>query len=703
VNIDSLNPPQRAAVLHEQGPLLVLAGAGSGKTRVVTMRIARLLFEGVPARSILAVTFTNKAAKEMKARVLDLVGKERARGIVISTFHSLCARLLRRDALRIELSPGFSILDTSDQLAQLARVAKEVGVSLDEVKPRMVLGRIGLFKNKGWLPEDMQPHGDIISQLAVRLYGPYARHLRGLSAVDFDDLLLLTRELLQKAPDVAERYQGLWQHVLIDEYQDTNPLQLDLVRQLVGPHNNLCVVGDDDQAIYGFRGADIENIRSFDRHFSPCTVVKLEQNYRSVGRILDLANAVIEKNEGRKGKTLFSALGPGELPRLVACTDGEGEAIFVAREIATLLGQKTYEADDVALLYRAGPQSRLFEEHLRLAGVPYQVIGGQEFFERREVKDVLAFLTLIARPDSEIAYRRVVNMPSRGLGDAAVRKVLLSAKERGIDPVSHGAEGAPGADLKDAQRETLARFSRPLLAARLELARPGEGDDPAERCERALLAAGMADAIAREKDLVIQEKVRDAVEEVMTSLSAFAERLREARESPDLAESQILIEIAEGQDSLGAFLDRIALDEREKEKEKQRDDKDDRGKKTGKVTLMSLHASKGLEYPVVFFVGFEEGLMPHRRVIEEGSVDEERRLCYVGVTRAQRLLYLTHARARRRRNQMVPRTRSRFADEAGEERFELTDPGKLPSEGEQVLMAEDFFASMKAKLVAAPD
>ncbi|MFZ9887894.1 MAG: ATP-dependent helicase, partial [Myxococcota bacterium] len=410
VALHTLNEPQRRAVLHDGGPLLVLAGAGSGKTRVVTMRIARLLGEGVPARSLLAVTFTNKAAKEMRERVFDLVGKQKARGIVISTFHSLCARILRRDAGAIGVSPNFQILDTSDQLAQLSRVAKELDVHLDELQPRAVLGRIGLFKNLGYRPTDTITRGDVLSQVAARLYGPYAKHLRDLSAVDFDDLLLLTRELFETAPGVVRRYQEQFLHVMIDEYQDTNPLQVDLVRYLVGPHKNICVVGDDDQAIYGFRGADIENILSFDRQFAPCTVVKLEQNYRSTGAILDLANAVIEKNPGRHGKTLFSALGAGDRPVLMGATDGDGEAEWVAKECATLLAQKRYTADDMAILYRAGPQSRLFEEHLRLMGVPYRVIGGQEFFERREVKDILAYLTLIARPHTELALRRVVNL-----------------------------------------------------------------------------------------------------------------------------------------------------------------------------------------------------------------------------------------------------------------------------------------------------
>ncbi|MFZ9889922.1 MAG: 3'-5' exonuclease, partial [Myxococcota bacterium] len=308
--------------------------------------------------------------------------------------------------------------------------------------------------------------------------------------------------------------------------------------------------------------------------------------------------------------------------------------------------------------------------------------------------------TLIARPHTELALRRVVNLPSRGLGDAAVKKVLASAHDEGADVLTHGADGAPGAGLKDAQREALRRFCRPLAEARAVLASGDHDDDPSGVCEKAVLAAGYSEVIARETDLAVQEKMRDSLEEVMTSLSAFADRLREARESPDLSESQVLLEIAEGQSPLAAFLDRIALDEKEREKEREKDKQkdDEKGKKTGRVTLMSLHASKGLEFPVVFFVGFEEGMMPHRRVVEEGGVPEERRLCYVGITRAQRVLYLTYARSRRRRNQVVPRRPSRFADEVAPALFEERAGSATLSEQEQEKLADDFFAAMKAKL-----
>lgn len=688
--LDRLNPPQREAVLHEGGPLLVLAGAGSGKTRVVTMRIARLLLEGYEGRSILAVTFTNKAAREMKERVFGLVGKERARGSLISTFHSLCARMLRRDAHRIGLSPSFAILDTSDQLAQLVRVARHLGAALDEVSPRLVLARIGVFKNQGLRPTDPLPSGDELALLAARLYGPYTEHLRALGAVDFDDLLLLTRELFESARDVRERYQHLFRHVLIDEYQDTNPLQLDLVRLLVGPHKNICVVGDDDQAIYGFRGASVENILAFDAHFSPCKVVKLEQNYRSTGLILEAANRVIEKNPNRRPKRLFSALGPGERPRLVALESGEEEARFVAAEIAKLLGLGEHKPDEVALLYRASAQSRLFEEALRLEGVPYRVVGGMEFFARREVKDALAYLTLISRPDDEIAFRRVVNLPTRGLGEAAVGRIVATARERGVSFVEHGAKGAPGAGLKPAQVEALQGFCLPLLLASERIA---EGADAAEVCEAAIRRAGLEELFRRERDLTVRQRIEDAFDELITALSSFCERLRDAEESPDLVESH-LFDV--NTDPLSAFLDRITLDE--EDRDKRRDDEGRDKVQKGKVTLMTLHASKGLEFPVVFLVGFEEGLLPHRRVLEEGGVDEERRLAYVGITRAQRRLIFTWAKTRRRRHEVVRRAVSRFAEDLPEDIVERTGPLDAMSEEEEEKAAASFFSQMRERL-----
>ncbi len=705
VDVRMLNPAQREAVVHDRGALLVLAGAGSGKTRVVTMRIARLLEKGVQARSILAVTFTNKAAREMKERLIEQVGKP-ARGVWISTFHSLCSRLLRRDAHRIGISTGFTILDEGDQLSQLVRVAKQLGLKLDDGVPKLVLQRIGYAKNQGVRAGDPFPGTDDVATLAGRLMKPYVEHCRALSALDFDDLLLCGRELLETVHDVRKRYQALFRYVHVDEYQDTNPLQFDLIRMLVGPEKNLCVVGDDDQAIYGFRGASLDNILTFDTQYAPCTVVKLEQNYRSTGNILSCANAVIAKNTARREKTLFSALGDGEKVILRAVDDGEGEGDAVGSAIFDLVNAKNEtlrRPKDIAILYRAGPQSRVFEEALRLRGVPYTVVGGMDFFQRREVKDTVAWLSCIARPNDELAFRRVVNLPSRGLGEMAVEKIVAAAKAAGRNIVDTAAEGAPGALLKAAQQESLKRFGAPLVAARIELERlrHDEEADLADVAWKAIRKAGLDDALAAETDLKARDKLLEAAQEVCDAFASWCDRLRGASEAPDLEESRVVDGDAAPLDS---FLDRIALDEEErqraKDEKKSRNGEKKKDDGPGKVQLMSLHASKGLEFPVVFFVGFEEGLLPHRRVLEESGetgVAEERRLAYVGITRAREQLVMTYAKFRRKRKMMMARRRSRFADDLPPEAILLVTPQAMSMEEDP---AAAFFAGMKDKLPA---
>ena len=700
--IDGLNDAQRAAVMHDGGPLLVLAGAGTGKTRVVTTRIARLILQGESPRTILAVTFTNKAAKEMKERLTQLAGRA-ARGVWVSTFHSLCARLLRRDAHRIGLSNAFAILDEGDQHAQLVRVARNLGLKLDEAAPgvnasklpRLVLGRIGLWKNQGVRGTEEAPaQHDEVGLVARTLWQPYAAHLRSMSALDFDDLLLCARELLESVADVRARYQALFRWLHIDEYQDTNPLQLDITRLLCGPHQNLCVVGDDDQAIYAFRGADLENILAFDRQFTPCTVVKLEENYRSTALILDAANAVIAKNRARRDKSLRSGLGEGAPLALVPADDGENEAEQVAARIFDRVFREGAPPDSIAILYRAAPQSRLFEEALRLRGVPYRVVGGMEFFARKEVKGALAYLSCIARPDDELSFRRAVTAPARKIGEVALGRIVQAARERSVPVVEYAAQGAPEAPLKDDQRKALVAFAEPLLTARkpIALAADDPDGDAATLAHKAVLEAGLERLIDAEDDLAVRQRVQECIEEVMNAFAAFVERRRDAAEAPDLAESH-LVDPTEG--ALAAFLDRVRLDEDEADK---KDDKSEEKKRKGKVQLMSLHASKGLEFPTVFLVGMEEGLLPHRRVLEESGergVEEERRLCYVGFTRAQRLLVCSFAKARRRRHELLARRRSRFLEDV---------PARcLPpvaAEEEPADPAAAFFAAMRAKTQA---
>ncbi len=702
-----LNPAQRAAVFHDDGPMLVLAGAGSGKTRVVTMRIARLILSGESPRTILAVTFTNKAAKEMKERLIELTGKS-ARGVFVSTFHSLCAKLLRRDAHRIGLSPSFAILDEGDQRGQLLQVARSMEIQLGDKEPKLVLSRIGYWKNQGFrtdvdpLLDQSEQHRarlgrvDEIAMLASRMWTPYASHLRALSAVDFDDLLLYARELLEQVPDVRKRYQALFRWLHIDEYQDTNPLQLDIVAQLCGPHRNLVVVGDDDQAIYSFRGADVENILAFDQNFAPCTVVKLEENYRSTGNILAAANAVIRQNTQRRDKTLFTSGGPGKVIELLGMADGDAEADAVGARIFNLVDDQKVPPDHIAILYRSSPQSRLFEEALRLRGVPYRVVGGMEFFQRKEVKDTLSMMSCICRPDEELAFRRVVNLPARGLGEKAVATFVAWAREQKLPLIDAAAIAGTTPEctgLKPTQEATLRRFAAPLLAARPRVLTEAwdEDADVAGTVRIALLRAGLQAVIDDEPELEKKERWKDTVDEVCDAFAAFVDKLREARQAPDLETSGVVLGEVGPDGPLATFLDRLALDE-----DNDDDDKDDERKAKGKVQMMSLHASKGLEFPYIFLVGLEEGLLPHRRVLEESGIkgiEEERRLCYVGITRARQVLTISHALTRRKRHELVQRRRSRFMDDIPSESLGL-DPSPQAA---PVDPAADFFAKMKAK------
>jgi superfamily I DNA/RNA helicase len=689
LDLSTLNPAQREAVEHKDGAMLVLAGAGSGKTRVVTYRIGRLIEQGVHQRSILGVTFTNKAAREMKERLVELLGKERARGVTLCTFHSLCARLLRRDGHRIDIEGNFTILDASDQLAQLGRVMKDHDIQSDNIPERMILSRIGWLKNQGLEPHEVDPGGDDLHMLARRLYGPYAKHLRQLGAVDFDDLLLLTKRLLNDAKDVAKRYQQQFQYILIDEYQDTNPIQMALVERLVNEQQNLCVVGDDDQAIYSFRGSAVENILEFDRKFAPCRVVKLEANYRSTPEILACANSVIAHNGTRRDKSLKAHLAPGDKPRLVALDDGEMEADYVAGEIGKAIERDGRQPGDIALLYRANPQSRLFEEQLRLRGIPYKVVGGQEFFERRDVKNVLAYLALIVDGKDELAFRRVINLPARGMGDKATSRLVEEGKAAEADLLEFARHAAWP---KPKQQDVLSRFTGPLLDARKALASESPELDPALICERAILAAGLRDAIENERDLAKREKAESALTETLDAVVAWWDRVMEARQFPDVSESWVVDLKAH---PLRSFLDRVALDEQERQREREKRKEGEQKKADNRVTLMSIHASKGLEFPLVFLVGFEEGLLPHRRVLEEdptGGPEEERRLCYVAITRARERLTFTWAKGRRRRRQMVGRKVSRFAGEMEERQVQRL--GEEPPKSQEEAAA-DFFAKMK--------
>jgi superfamily I DNA/RNA helicase len=704
IDVGSLNPAQRRAVTHEKGPLLVLAGAGSGKTRVITMRIARLLKKGVHPRAIVALTFTNKAAREMRQRVRALVGPERSRGVTLSTFHSLCVRMLRADGHRIGLDNGFVILDTGDQSAQLVRCCRENGIDLGDTPPRAILSRLSVWKNQGLLAEDVKGVGasddDPLGHRAALAYPAFAAHLKQLNAVDFDDLLLFTRQLLSEISDVKKRYQARFLHLMVDEYQDTNPIQLDLIRLLVGPHRNLCVVGDDDQAIYGFRGADVNNILGFEASFSPCKQVTLEDNYRSTQHILSAAHGVIQDNPGRRPKKLRSHRGQGLPSFLCPCPDGLEEARFVASKIRSLTTEKDFSPGDVALLYRANPQSRAFEEELRIAGVPYRVVGGQEFYQRKEVKDVIAYLTLIAHPSDELAFRRVVNLPARGIGATTVGRLVAWARAEGHSLLETCVHEDGVAPFKSGVKKALRTFAEPLLRAQGVLAH-AVPRDPMALCAEAIADAGYGLAMRSTTGREEQARMKESLDEVLSAFAAWVERLADAAENPDLDESHL---VNPDGNPLATFLDRLALDEEERNKEKEREKEED--KSPDRVTLMSLHASKGLEFPVVFLVGMEEGLLPHRRVLEESGeagVVEERRLCYVGMTRAQTQLFMTRAQKRRRRNRIFDRAPSRFLGDIPESHAQVLNPWARLSEEDQAKEAADSFAALRSRLSTARD
>jgi DNA helicase-2/ATP-dependent DNA helicase PcrA len=624
--LEDLNPPQRAAVLHAGGPLLVVAGAGSGKTRVLTRRIAWLIAErGVHPGEILAITFTNKAAGEMRERVAALVGP-RAAAMWVSTFHSACVRLLRREIGRFGLPSSFSIYDQADSVRLMTLVAREQDLDPRQFPPRLLAARVSAAKSELIDFESFaeQARGDARDQLVAEAYRGYQHRLTQARALDFDDLIMTTVSLLQAFPDVAERYRKRFRHVLVDEYQDTNHAQYVLVRELVGagvdgggPPGELAVVGDADQSIYAFRGATVRNILDFETDYPATTVVLLEQNYRSTQTILSAANAVIARDPNRPAKNLWSAAGPGEKIVGYVAEHEHDEAAFVAAEVDRLTDLGAARPADVAVFYRTNAQSRVFEEVFIRVGLPYKVVGGVRFYERREVRDALAYLRLIANPEDTVSLRRILNVPRRGIGDRA-EAALAALAER--DNISFAqalarAEDAPG--LASRSLAAITAF-RTLIDGLRALGEGGAG--PAEVVEAVLDRSGLL------AELDGSEDPQDA---------GRAENLRELAAVAREFEQQV------GGGSLADFLERVAL---VADADEIPDADEESG---GVVTLMTLHTAKGLEFPVVFLTGLEEGVFPHERSLADpDELAEERRLAYVGITRAQRRLYLSRAATR---------------------------------------------------------
>ena len=675
MNMGKLNPEQRIAVLQTDGPLLLLAGAGSGKTRVITMRIAYLLREKkIGPEQILAVTFTNKASREMLQRVIGLVGRERCGGIAISTFHALGMRILRSGIERLGYKKNFSIYAGADQerlLRDLIRATDSKGASLVS----QVLWCISSAKNRLIAPRNFKPrHHDPVSALAARIYPLYQRSLRACNAVDFDDILMLSAQLLVEHADLLSLWRKQFLYVMVDEYQDTNFAQYQLLRLLCDEHRNLCVVGDDDQSIYGWRGAAPENILDFERDYKGARVIKLEQNYRSSCNILAAANAVIRHNSRPHPKKLWSAAGAGAGVELLSCHDDEEEAKLVVQRIMTRRAETKDPLSAFAILYRTNTQSRPFEEQLRYENIPYVLIGGQQFFDRKEVKDALAYLRVIANPQDEVNLLRILNYPKRGIGESSAH-ALIEASARLHKPIWEILRHPQAlSHLGEKPLAAMHNFTALIINFRQRFRSAGNA---ANTFRELIHAIGMEEDIWRSAENVEQAKRR--LENLAEAVSAFA-----AYESREI------------QPTLTGFLEKVSLLDAD---EPNREEKENKLRRDA-VVLMSLHASKGLEFPHVFLAGLEEETLPHCTADGEAAdLAEERRLLYVGITRAQKTLTLLHARHRKKYGKLRPRQPSRFLGEIPEELL-LRAPTAAPvqSEAEKDQVANVFFSKLKALL-----
>ncbi|WP_337287040.1 UvrD-helicase domain-containing protein [Candidatus Methylomirabilis sp.] len=654
--LGNLNPRQEEAVLHTEGPLLVLAGAGSGKTRVITRRIAYLIGHcGVAPWNILAVTFTNKAAAEMKRRVTDLLDQQSSVGSstpdlaprtshpapLVGTFHAICVRILRKHAPALGLKSSFVIYDEGDQLSLMRDCLRGLGLSERTLSPRAVLSRISRAKNELLSPEEYALQAnDHMEERTAKLYIRYQERLEELQALDFDDLLMSTVRLFEEHHEVLAAYQDLWRYILVDEYQDTNHVQYRMIQMLAGKHGHLCVVGDDDQSIYRWRGADLNNILDFERDHPGCVVIRLEQNYRSTQRILECAGAVVAHNFGRKGKTLWTENDIGDTIMLYRALDETDEARFAARTIHSQAAGEGTRYDDYAIFYRTNAQSRVLEEALQQALIPYVIVGGLRFYERKEIKDLLAYLRWVVNPADSISFKRLVNAPTRGIGPATVAKLELSAMHEKTTIWEACQRAVREKLLNVKQQAAMEGLLHLIEEARAQSAFTPIPDLIAEL----ITASGYAEELQREGTPEAQSRLEN-LKELVTASQEFMERNAEA--------------------GLSAFLDSVALIS----------DLDEYTEGRGAVTLMTLHMAKGLEFETVFMVGLEEGIFPHAYAIsDERELEEERRLCYVGMTRARRRLYLASARQRRLYGNRSFNLPSRFLDEIPPDVLQVQDP-----------------------------
>lgn len=627
MNLNDLNPMQRRAAETLEGPVLILAGAGSGKTRTLTYRVANLLEHGVKVWHILALTFTNKAAREMRERIERLAGAD-AGEAWIGTFHSICCRILRRDIEKLGYERSFTIYDDDDQQRVIKAVLKELDIDEKFLPPKAVSADISDAKNRLLSPDEwlQKRGGDYRSQKTHDVMTRYEQRLRAANALDFDDLLVKTLQLFVEHPPVLEYYQGRFQYVHVDEYQDTNYAQYQLVRLITRESRNLCVVGDDDQSIYGWRGADIRNILDFEKDFPDATVIKLEQNYRSTANILDAANQIIAHNEGRKEKELWTEDGEGEKITLYAAADERDEAAWICQRIRQLQrGDTPYGS--IAILYRMHALSRVLEETLMRAGIPYHVYGGTRFYDRREVRDVLAYLRLIQNPADDISLSRIINVPKRAIGDSTVEQLTQYARQN--DMSLYAAVAAPPDTLASRARKSVNDFSSLIVS--LLLAK--ETLPLSEFVQKVIDDSGLIAQYQKEENEENQARIEN-IREFMGAVTEFEQKSEDK--------------------SLFAFLENVALVT----------ELDNQDSAPSFVTMMTLHSAKGLEYDAVFMSGMEEGIFPSARAMQEDNrVEEERRLCYVGVTRARKLLHLSYARRRMLFNQMQFNAPSCFLQE----------------------------------------
>ncbi len=643
--LKGLNEEQRRAVTHTEGPLLIMAGAGSGKTRALTHRIAYLLGEKeVSPRSILAITFTNKAAREMKERVYQLVGPDGA-NIWVSTFHSMCVRILRRDIDRIGINSNFSILDSSDQLSVIKQILKDLNIDPKKFEPRAMLGAISSAKNELVTPEEYSKTvGSFYEKQIAEVYERYQKTLRKNQSLDFDDLIMQTINLFDRVPEVLEYYQRRFQYIHVDEYQDTNHAQYYLVKQLADRYQNLCVVGDSDQSIYRWRGADIQNILSFEKDYPNATTVMLEQNYRSTKSILDAANTVIKNNSGRKPKNLWTENNEGSRIRYYQAATEQDEGLFVADKVEEFVSSGEYTYKDIAVLYRTNAQSRSVEETFVKANLPYQIVGGTKFYDRKEIKDMLAYLRLIANPDDDLSFARVVNEPKRGVGKTSLEKLQAYAAEHGISLYTAVQEvDFTGVSAKAAK--ALADFGALIR----NWTKQQEFLSATDMVEQVLKGTGYEEMLKNERSIEAQSRLEN-LEEFKTVTKHFEES------SEDKTLIAFLTDLA-----LIADIDKV--------------DEDPMG--DNKIVLMTLHAAKGLEFPVVFLIGMEENVFPHSRsIMDDEEMEEERRLAYVGITRAEKQLFLTHAKMRTLFGRTNMNPVSRFINEIPEELMEGLEEAK---------------------------